>query len=304
MRRNLDLTALRSFVAVAESGGVTRAAGQLHLTQSAVSMQLKRLEESMGQSLLDRSNRTIGLTQQGELLLSYGRRLLALNDEVWNRMTGEVFEGELVFGVPQDIVYPHIPNILRQFSKDYPRVKVHLHSSFTTGLKEQFAAGKADVVLTTEEGTDVGAEMLTELEIVWHGAHGGTAWKQRPLRLAFERECVFRLMCQRALDVEGIDWEMAVRSSSTTTIDASVCADLAIRASLKGTAPLLEEIDHGGGLPELPKSRINMMVTPGANAAMANRLAGLVRNAYSASPFEGLVGHTFPSPPRSQARPQ
>ena len=88
MARNLDLTALRSFVTVAESGGVTRAAQQLHLTQSAVSMQLKRLEESLNQPLLDRSGRGVSLTNQGEQLLSYGRRMLALNDEVMARMTG------------------------------------------------------------------------------------------------------------------------------------------------------------------------------------------------------------------------
>jgi len=82
MPRNLDLTALRAFVTVAETGGVTRAAGQLNLTQSAVSMQLKRLEESLDQHLLDRSGRGISLTTRGEQLLSYGRRMLALNDEV------------------------------------------------------------------------------------------------------------------------------------------------------------------------------------------------------------------------------
>src|SRR6056297_186316 len=100
MPRNLDLTALRSFVAVADTGGVTRAAGLLNLTQSAVSMQLKRLEESLNTSLLDRSGRTIGLTTQGEQLLSYARRMLQLNDEIYGRLTATEFEGELKLGVP------------------------------------------------------------------------------------------------------------------------------------------------------------------------------------------------------------
>lgn len=288
MRRNLDLTALRSFVAVAETGGVTRAAGQLNLTQSAVSMQLKRLEEAMGQSLLDRSNRSIALTAQGELLLSYGRRLLALNDEVWSRMTGEVFEGELVFGVPHDIVYPHVPYVLRQFAAEYPRVKVQLISSFTTQLKEQFAAGKADLILTTEEGTATGAEKLTDLEMVWYGAAGGSAWKQRPLRLAYENQCIFRPMSQKALDEAGIPWEMAVESGSSTTVEASVSADLAVHARLRSTAPHLEEIKHGGVLPDLPQLRVNMMVAPEANAPMAAKLAELVREAYCKNVPEGL----------------
>ena len=136
MPRNLDLTALRSFVAVLETGGVTRAAQQLHLTQSAVSMQLKRLEESLGQPLLDRAGRGVAPTAQGEQLLAYGRRMLALNDEVWSRMTDKAYEGEILFGVPSDIVYPHVPSILRRMDREYPRVRVKLISSYTIKLKE------------------------------------------------------------------------------------------------------------------------------------------------------------------------
>ncbi|CAN0595686.1 unnamed protein product, partial [Ectocarpus sp. 12 AP-2014] len=121
MPRNLDLTALRSFIAVADTGGVTKAASVLNLTQSAVSMQLKRLEESLGQSLLDRTGRTIGLTSSGEQLLSYGRKMMSLNDEVFNRMTDHVFQGSLVLGVPHDIVYPAIPKVLQMFHAEYPR---------------------------------------------------------------------------------------------------------------------------------------------------------------------------------------
>jgi DNA-binding transcriptional LysR family regulator len=116
MARNLDITALRSFVAVADCGGVTRAAGYLNLTQSAVSMQLKRLEESLDSHLLDRSARTIALTASGEQLLSYARRMLELNDEVYGRLTAQEYEGEIVLGVPHDIVYPSIPRCCNSFT--------------------------------------------------------------------------------------------------------------------------------------------------------------------------------------------
>lgn len=282
MPRNLDLTALRSFVAVAETGGVTRAAGQLHLTQSAVSMQLKRLEEALGQILLDRSNRSVSLTPQGELLLSYGRRLLALNDEVWSRMTNQVFEGELSFGVPHDIVYPHIPGVLRKFAAAYPRVKINLVSSFTVDLIAQFAAGEVDIVLTTEQTTLAGATKLAELDFVWLGAQNGVAWKVRPLRLAYEKKCIFRPMTQKALDEAGIPWEMAVDSDSMMAVEASLSADIAVHARLSGTQPHLEEIPHNGALPELPPFNVNMMVAPPANAPLANHLAEMVRAAYCA----------------------
>ena len=122
MLRNLDLTALRSFTAVADAGGVTKAAAQLNLTQSAVSMQLKRLEESLGLPLLDRSARTIALTAQGEQLLGYARRLLALNDEAWGRLTHPAFEGAIDVGAPHDIIYPQVPRVLQRFVAEYPRV--------------------------------------------------------------------------------------------------------------------------------------------------------------------------------------
>ena len=104
MPRNLDLTALRSFVAVADAGGVTRAAGLLNLTQSAVSMQIKRLEEALGLTLLDRSRRGVALTAEGEQLLRYARRMVALNDEAVARMTANEYEGEITLGVPHDVV--------------------------------------------------------------------------------------------------------------------------------------------------------------------------------------------------------
>ena len=237
MIRNLDLTALRAFVTVAEVGGVTKAAGRLHLTQSAVSMQLKRLEEALGQSLLDRSARKIALTGHGEQLLAYGRRILQLNDEIWGRMTDQAFEGEIVFGVPADIVYPHIPGALQRFTTQFPRVKVQLISSFTSILKGQLERGEVDMILTTEQGVDRGGEVLQANPLVWVGAPGGQAWKTRPLRVAFERDCLFRQPALAALEAHGLEWEMAVDTDSFRTIEASISADMAVFAGLMGSTP-------------------------------------------------------------------
>ena len=282
MPRNLDLTALRSFVTVLETGGVTRAAHQLHLTQSAVSMQLKRLEEALGQPLLDRAGRGVAPTAQGEQLLAYGRRILSLNDEVWDRMTNQAFEGEIRFGVPHDIVYPHIPGILRRLDREFPRVKVQLISSFTVRLREMLEAGEADLILTTENDTPRGAECLTTLPLVWVGAPGGTAWRNRPLRLAFENRCLFRPWAVAALDRAGIPWEMAVDTDSIRTVEATAIADLAIYAMLEhAVSPQLEVISHGGNLPELPSSRINLYRSPAAKGEPIDLLADLVRQSYT-----------------------
>lgn len=281
MARNLDLTALRSFVAVADAGGVTRAASLLNLTQSAVSMQLKRLEESLGLSLIDRSARTVALTAQGEQLLAYARRLLALNDEAWGRLTHPSFEGELQLGVPHDLIYPRVPMVLQRFAAEYPRVKLRLHSLYTSGLKELLARGEMDLILTTEVGLDSGGEMLSRENLVWTGAIGGQAWRQRPIRFASCGNCVFKRPALEAMERAGIPWELAVDSVSTAAVDASVAADLAVSVQLESAVPVgTEAVRHGGTLPSLPAHSINMYITGGPRAALAERLAGVVRQAY------------------------
>ncbi|TNE68283.1 MAG: LysR family transcriptional regulator [Rhodobacteraceae bacterium] len=281
MPRNLDLTALRSFVTVADCGGVTRAAGALNLTQSAVSMQLKRLEDSLDVKLLDRSARKIALTAPGEQLLSYARRMLELNDEAFSRLTATEFEGEIVLGVPHDIVYPSIPLVLQHFHADYPRMRVNLESSFTTRLKEKFARGECDMILTTEDDLDAGGETLVELPLVWIGAPNGVAWRQRPLRLAFEHRCIFRKSVQEALDNAGIPWEVSIESDQSRTIEASVSADLAVHVMLENTAPPYSEpIQHGGALPELASKKINLYMSEQMKGEAAERLRDLICQAY------------------------
>jgi DNA-binding transcriptional LysR family regulator len=282
MPRNLDLTALRSFVSVAEAGGVTKAAGMLNLTQSAVSMQLKRLEENLGLALLDRAGRGVALTATGEQLLSYARRMLALNDEVYARMTDQAFEGKIALGVPHDIVYPAIPQVLARFTQEFPRVKVDLISSYTVRLKEYLADGTCDLILTTEDSVAKGGEALVELPLVWIGAIGGQAWRKRPLPLAFEQSCLFKDSVQSALDAAGIDWSMTVQAESARTIEPIVAADLAVHAVLEGTEPgHLERVSHGGELPKLTAKKIILYGHTGAVDPVRDALAALVRQAYA-----------------------
>ena len=281
MPRNLDMTALRSFAAVAEAGGVTKASGFLNLTQSAVSMQLKRLEESLDLKLLERNGRGVVLTGAGEQLLGYARRMLALNDEVFGRLTNQAYEGEVTLGVPHDIVYPAIPQVLQRFAAEYPRMNVRLVSSYTRGLRKMFEHGECDIILTTEDTLEAGGETLLTLPLIWIGAPGGSAWKSRPLRLAYEHACIFRAGVQKALDEAGIPWEMAVESDSTRTIEASVSADLAVHTVLDGMdPPYVEKIQHGGALPDLTTKQINLYVSDLAKGQAVDDMTEFVRQAY------------------------
>ncbi len=292
--RNLDITTLRSFAAVADYGGVTRAAGFLHLTQSAVSMQLKRLEEFLDLELLDRSGRTIALTASGEQLLAYARRMIALNDEVIARLTDQAFEGEVVLGVPHDIVYPAVPRVLQRFNADFPRVKVQLVSSYSLQLKDMYQRGECDLILTTEATRADGAEVVAELPLRWIGAQGGSAWRKRPVRLAVGRRCMFRPQIISALDAAGVPWELAVETENDRTIEATVSADLAIHAMLDGTeAAHLEQIDSGGVLPELPAHVINLYGGEAGRGAVVEALADLVRQNFrmlGGAPLKAVVG--------------
>ncbi len=281
MARNLDMTALRAFITVVETGGVTRAAGFLNLTQSAVSMQLKRLEDGLGLALLDRSGRGVTLTGPGEQLLGYARRMIALNDEAQTRLASNGYEGEVTLGVPHDVIYPAIPTVLKRFAADWPKVKVQLVTCFTVQLKEQFARGELDVILTTEDSVGEGGETLATRPLVWVGAPGGRAWQQRPLRLAFETACMFRGSVQRQLDMAGIPWESAVERGSSRTIEATVSADLAVHAMIGGTEPpQFERIAHGSALPDLQTIRVNLYHSDLGEGPLVRALVAEIRAAY------------------------
>lgn len=281
-RRNLDLAALRALVATADHGGVTRAAHRLHLTQSAVSMQIKRLEDLLGQALFDRGGRSLSLTAEGEQMLAYARRIVALNDEAVARLTDSAFEGEIVLAVPYDIVYPVIPRVLQQFNAVWPRVKVQLQAVITHGAREALASGAADLILTTEDRCDPGGEVLARLPLVWIGAPGGQTWRKRPLRLALGRRCAFRAGVISALDRAGIPWEAAVESDSDRTLEATVSCDMAVHTMLAGTEPPhAERISHGGTLPDLTSQLINLYIRPGSAAPGLSALADLLRTAWA-----------------------
>ncbi|MEO0359037.1 MAG: LysR substrate-binding domain-containing protein, partial [Pseudomonadota bacterium] len=265
----------------------------VHLTQSAVSMQIKRLEDALDVALFERRNRTLVMTTSGEQLLSYARQILSLNDEAWTRLTDDAFEGEITLGVPHDIISPVIPKVLKAASRELPRVKINLISSFTRELRTFLQDGTCDIVLTTEDTLRGGGETLIELPLVFVGASQGVVWTERPLRLAFEVNCVFRGHVIDRLDKARIPWEMAVESKGSRTIEASLSADLAVHAMLRGTArDDIVEVPHNGALPDLGSQKVNMYHNPNVAHSAVGRLLDLLRSGYrgmDAAPGPKLV---------------
>ncbi|MFN4171256.1 MAG: LysR family transcriptional regulator [Pseudorhodobacter sp.] len=238
MTRHLDLTALRSIVAVAEIGGVTRAAGVLNLTQSAVSMQIRRLEDGLGTSLFRRASRRMVPTAEGEVLLTYARRILALNDEALARVAPASQPGQVLrLGVPYDIVSPQMPGVLRRMAADWPAHRVDLVTSYSRHLLTRFGAGEFDLVLTTQSETGPEAEVLDQRPLLWVTAPGGGAAALRPVPVAFKPECAFRAPALAALEAAGIDWVAVPDGGSETVIETTVAAGLGLTVRMAGNVP-------------------------------------------------------------------
>lgn len=278
MARNLDTAALRSFVAIADTNGVTSAAAQVNLTQSAVSMQIKRLEDTFGAKLLLRQGRGVAMTPLGEQLLTYARRIISLNDETWMRLTNDDYEGDVSIGVPADIIYPHIPQILKRSTELYPRVRIRLISSLTKSLKQRFKSGELDLILTTEKRAYKGSETLQIAENIWYGARQGKAHLQDPLPLSICNNCAQKSDIIRSLDQAGRNWTMVSESDTDDTQMAIVSADLAVAPRIRPEANLVAL--PPGTLPELGDVWVNMYQSAYRDTRLIEKVADVVRDVF------------------------
>ncbi len=283
MAREIDLSLVRAFVAVAETGGMTAAGKHLNLTQAAVSQQIKRLEEQFGTALFDRSQRKLDLTRSGERLLAHADRILALNEEIWGLMTSPGFEGQVRVGVPHDIIGVFMPPVLRNFAKAWPRVDISLVCSNSLALLKLLDQGEIDLILTTESGPNERSELLLADQLVWIGAPGGTAHERTPLPVALgDEQCTFRAAAVKALGATGRDWRFTCAVSNMSAFCATLEADLAVAPLLSQTVPEgLEILGAEQGLPALPTYYINLYVAPAGPGEIAQELAKQIRKSFA-----------------------
>lgn len=289
-RKTMDLALLRAFVAVMETGGMTSAARTLNLTQAAVSQQIRRLEEFFAIQLIDRDHRRPVLTPVGERLFGHARRMLALNDEIWATMTSPDFDGEVRLGVPHDIVTPFIPPILKSFNQHWPHVRVTLVCLPTLNLLEMLENQKIDVTLTTEKHPGDAGEFLLPDQLVWVGARGGDAHKQRPLPVSFgDSVCAFRAVTIRALSEADLGWRLTCETSDFSPYCATLEADLAVAPMLKLAVPRnLQVLGAEEGLPPLPVFYINMRLPSAGASDIALEMARFIRSGFS-QPYQSAV---------------
>jgi len=281
--RNIDIALLRAFVAVAESGSMTVAAKRLHVTQGAVSQQIKRLEAFLQKKLFERLGQGLIATRDGERLFLHAGRMIALNDEVFSLITAPEFSGVVRLGLPYDIVSPFAAPILKSFSQAYPKVSVELELGASRDLKVALSKGGLDLILTTETHTPKGAEALLRNDLVWIGAHNGNAYTQDPMPVVLCNEnCMFRPVMLSALEAKDRDWRLTSAMRSMDATFAMVQADLAVTGILESTVPgFVSVLGESEGLPTLPVFYINLYTSVSGLNEVAAELAQHIREHFS-----------------------
>lgn len=280
----LDLDVLRTFVAIAETGSFTQAANAVFRTPSAVSMQIKRLEETLGTTVFMRDARSVSLTNNGEMLLGYARRLLALNREAVSKFVMPDISGVVRLGSPDDYGERVLPTVLKRFAQTHPSVAVDVIIDMSSHLIRRMAERQLDItLLTVFRDPPPDTEVLLSEPIVWGGARGGTAHLRSPLPVSlWEEGCVWRADALEALGRTGRDYRIAYMSAHTAGQRAAVMSDLAV-------APLprsfigdeIVALGPDEGMPELTSYNLAMRIAPDASAPV-RAAADHIRAAFEA----------------------
>ncbi len=274
---DLDLDLLRAFVAVTETGSFTRAAHRLGRVQSAVSMQIKRLEALVGARLFERRRGAVVLAGQGEVLLAHARRMLALNEEALADLGRTAVAGGVRLG-SADTASVFLPDILARFAQSYPRAQLEVRCDRSWHILDALEAGDLDLALATQRCGRSGGEVVRHEPLVWVTAAPHLA-EQTVLPLAlFAQGCDYRQAAMQALDGAGRHWRMAYNRTSVHGVRAAVAAGVAVAALPRSTVDRgMRVLGAEDGLPPLPDYEIFLHLAAGAPAAPVARLAEIIR---------------------------
>jgi DNA-binding transcriptional LysR family regulator len=266
----LELDILRTFVAIAETGNFTLAAATVYRTPSAVSMQIKKLEEMLGRAVFNRDARSVSLTNDGEMLLGYARRMLAINREAVSKFVMPDIEGVVRFGSPDDFGERVLPVVLKRFAQSHPTIAVDVVIDQSVNLRRRMSERTLDITLLTNSSMAHAAdcEILFSEPIVWAGMKGGCAYLREPLPVSlWEEGCAWRAGALEALGREGRDYRIAYMSAHTAGQRAAILSDLAVAPLPKSfIGEDLVELCAEDGLPEIGDYSLAMMVVPEASA--------------------------------------
>ncbi|MER7917006.1 MULTISPECIES: LysR substrate-binding domain-containing protein [unclassified Streptomyces] len=250
-----DPNQLRTFLAVAQTLSFTQAAGRLGLRQSTVSQHVRRLEDAAGRPLFARDTHSVELTEDGEAMLGFARRILQVHEQATAFFTGTRVRGRLRFGASEDFVLTRLPEILEGFRYDHPEVDLELTVELSGILHERLAAGKLDLVLAKRRPEDPRGALVWRDDLVWIGAERLRLDAERPVPLiVYPPPGLTRARAMEALERQGRDWRIVCTSGSLNGLIAAARAGLGVMAHARRLIPPgLFRLPERAGLPELGK---------------------------------------------------
>jgi len=274
MNHDLDIDLLRAFLAAVEGSSFTAAARSLNRTQSAVSMQIKRLEEIVGAALLERSSQRMALTRQGERLLNYAVRMVALNDEAISQLREEALAGVVRLGAMEDYAVHTLPAILSSFMALHPDVRIETETGYSPWLLQRLGDHYDLALAMSPDGSNKG-EVVRRDRAVWVGSRQHKAHEQPIIPLALHSAgCQFRKVALDALDSINRPWRLVYTSQSLGAIEAATAAGFATTVGKAGSLPRgLVTLGSETGLPALPLFEISVHRAPGNHNLAAQALA-------------------------------
>lgn len=278
-RINLDLDTLRTLAVACDGGSLAHAAERLGRTPSAISLQMKRLQEDLGMEIFRKRGRGLALTEAGEVALSYARRMLALNDELLDSMQGANLAGHLRVGCPQDFA-AILPPVLSHFTSLYPRMQIELHIEGNAALFEAVKGARVDLAVIIGRSDD-GVETLGQLEIEWIASSTFRPPRKGPLPLALlGPQCPFRKVALRQLDEVNIPYRIAANSPSLNGLWAALLGGLGVTARTALNLPAgLVSAASLHNLPPLGSLPVSLHRHERSEGVAADGMAALLRKA-------------------------
>jgi len=265
---NLDSAVLKSFISIAETGNITRAAEKMGRTQAALSIQIKKLEEALESPLFHRSGHTLKLTSQGQLFLAYAKKIVQLETEVFSLLKEPDVEGQITLGTPEDFATYYLPDVLATFRLNHPRVQLKVYCDLTLNFMERFRHGDFDIILVKRDpGRIQGGTQIWREPLIWAA---GVDYKYTDtLSLVLSPEpCIYRARALTALTQAKIPWRVSYTSQSFAGIMAAVKAGLGITILPANMLPnKVYQVPSSMDLPKVAYAEIALLKRPNLTKA-------------------------------------
>ena len=277
----LDTDQLRSFLAIVDTGSFTRAAERVNKTQSAVSMQVRRLEEMLGRALFNKNGRGVRLSPDGETLVDYARQMIRLEASALAAVSNKALAGRVTLGMPDDYAEWLLPDIVKQFSAQHPLAELSIVCDTSNILVERVGAREIDLAVVTQSLAGAAPfEAVLDEPLVWVAGKCCSPHERRPLPLALDGpSCTWRQSALAALDAAGIAHRMLIVSRSRAAVAPIVEAGLAVAVLPKGAVGEgFRILGKADGMPPLQKpTRIGIVRSPAVPSREARALAEVIR---------------------------